>query len=836
MADYSEQYVGGASGSFLPRGRSRLGFRFRDRRSGLFALCVSALCLCGRTTQAERVSLFVLWGVNGRWDGRLQVENGRLLRLKPYSFETLYGDTPPEVTGNTATWRSGTGGQFDGIRIELDAAPDTVLRLDFASGTHRWFPVSDFPAAIERIVRLPGRERLLILGRGDPAWGPRRRIPPPLPLPPLIRPPAPRGPVIALPADWWRTAGTVGVRLSQNPGGPLAFRRVSASPDGTRLLLQLHRRDGGPLRGTATVSWAGTMLARDYPIAGSLWFSLVPRIAMLTVEVKSNGAASEVVRLAAPATLVQARGAKLFLNGEPFLVKGTLPRDLNDADAQYLKDLGANTLRVRSVPPQASRFGFMLIGMVSKGPGHICTKPLPLKEVSARIDRYVNYLRTRGAPPLVRSPYLLIAQLANEQGGGLDPWSGTYGWDPNGRVDYLLARCYNAVKAMCPMIPCGYSNNVAGYRAPDFLEVYFHNSFLDRDRGDVWLPIREFAKWQGCDPETGHRPWVMSEWGANAYMPEAWRFGPNLPVFEKIHAWNIRNRWEYYLAAGVNGGTSYCLYDYDPAKAKKQVTGEWDKGFRLFGAMTFDRKPKLAMWEFGRIWRDFEIERVPGRSDRLQVRFIRDWHARNCMLRLTVADERRVVNLGDMPPRGVREVDVGRALPDEFRWRIEYTSHGGLPTAAAGAVPRRLEVADFMQRLKSRETYPFLRELFDADVVSAQGRSGLTTLAEFRRVDGIVPVAFRKPNGVVYLVVFSRRRPARGWVHTGVTVDLDFRGTVCRVDELTGRPVAGTVAVERTATGVRLTGLDVPYIPQGYTGRAPQRIEIPVYRITPPPD
>ncbi len=138
-----------------------------------------------------------------------------------------------------------------------------------------------------------------------------------------------------------------------------------------------------------------------------------------------------------------------------------------------------------------------------------------------------------------------------------------------------------------------------------------------------------------------------------------------------------------------------------------------------------------------------------------------------------------------------------------------------------------------MERLKARDTYGFLNELFDARVVAADGRSDVTTLAEMEREDGVVPVAFRKPNGLVYLTVFHRRRPKQGWYHDGVTVDVSFRGAVTRVDQLTGEPVDLPVSVEETPAGLRLKDLRVPFLPKGYTARAPEKVELPVYRITP---
>jgi hypothetical protein len=495
-----------------------------------------------------------------------------------------------------------------------------------------------------------------------------------------------------------------------------------------------------------------------------------------------------------------------------------------------LKAFGANTLRGWVTPEMAGKFGFMLLTSLGSGPSHICNKPLADDEFRKQINEYVTRMRSKVASAL-DTEYLLIAQLANEQGGGSDPWTGSYGLNYNGRLDYLLALAYNEVKPFCPMALCGYSNNLLGYRAPRFLEVYEHNTYLSQDRTRNWVPIETFARWQGTDPVEGYRPWVMSEWGANVYMPEAYRFGPLLPSLEKIHAWNYPNRWNSYLAAGVNGGTCYCLYDYSIESAKKQVTGEWDKGFSRFGVMTFDRHPKLALWELWHFWRDFEIEPASDRAH-LKLRYIREYSARDCRLTIEGDGQKRTLPLPDFNGAGQREVAVAN-LPAVFRWRLDFTTHGGLPMSATGAWPKSVEAEDFLERLKPRNTYAFLREMFDTTVMTADGRTNITTLAEMRREDGVVPVVFKKPNGVVYVTVFHRVRPKKGWYHDGITVDLSFSGTVCAVDELTGEPTNRPVESETTPTGVRLKNLRIPFWPAGYTSRAPEKIDFPVYRITP---
>lgn len=776
------------------------------------------------STMAGDQELFILWGLHGKWDGQLEVLNGTLQRTLPYSFEEQYGDRLLLASATNVSWLSGVTQQFDGLHLFVEGGPDTTFCVRTPYG-ERKLRLADF--APDKDTEIPFREgkQFVVIGRGDPARGPKN--PSPFPLPRIYEPPRPVEPV-SMPEGWWRNPQPLRVTLDGSVPSTPVVRRVS-NGDG-RLYLEISTGSGG--MGGASFLYGPTNLGRR-EARGALWVSLEPRIGRLDIDITAprSGSGNTSFHLSAPATLIETRKTKLCVNGEPFLVKGALPRDLNDADAAYLKALGANTLRGWVEPEMAAKFGFMLLAMVGNGPSHICNKPLDEAGFNKQTEQYVTRMQEKSAAA-VSSEHLLIAQLANEQGGGQDPWSGRYGMSYNGRLDSLLARAYNQVKPLCPMIPCGYSNNMPGYRAPRFLEVYEHNTYLAEDhRAGVWPPIETFALWQGADPAGGYRPWIMSEWGANVYMPEAYRFGPLLPVLEKIHAWNYPNRWKSYLAAGVNGGTCYCLYDYDIESAKKQVTGEWDKGFSRFGVMTFERQPKLALWELWHLWRDFEIEPAADGA-RVKVRYLREYSARDCRLSIESAHSKLTLDLPDFTGPEQREISIS-TLPAEFRWRLDFSTHGGLPMSATGAWPRFVEAEDFLKRLRPRDTYPFLRELFDAAVMSADGRVDVKTLAEMRRADGVVPVVFKKPNGVAYVTIFHRVRPKNGWYHDGVSVDLSLSGTVCAVDELTGNPTNRSVESETTAMGIRLKNLRIPFWPAGYTSRATEKIEFPVYRITP---
>ncbi len=185
-------------------------------------------------------------------------------------------------------------------------------------------------------------------------------------------------------------------------------------------------------------------------------------------------------------------------------------------------------------------------------------------------------------------------------------------------------------------------------------------------------------------------------------------------------------------------------------------------------------------------------------------------------------------SLADFMPNSGRTVRVPR-LPQSFRWRIDYTTHGGLTMVACGAHPAAREADEFLARLADRSTYPFLRELLDAEVVSADGRRDITTLKDLERSNGIVTACFRKPGGRVYVAAFSRR--ASGDYVDAVNLDVAFTGHVTAVDEMTGEPVAAPVDVEPHGHGLRIKNIRVPYLPERYSQRLVTPVRMPVFRI-----
>ena len=782
-----------------------------SHRIGLF--CGLAVLFISSSPGAT-ISYFAVWG-KGRWTGAIRVLDGRLVNATPYSFEPQYGDQF-EGTGQEPRWLTGVSTGADGVTFTVEADGPHTLVLKIAEESIH-ITSAELGGDTCRVLRpSSGNPEAIVVGQGDV-----NRVPDSLrtmSLPDRAQLPSPPDHIRSLPTDWHTQNAPLILHLATERACELRIRRFGMG-DGL-LYLEISRQDG-PLPDIVRLSLGNWTTSATAIHNQRLWLSLEPYFGYL--EVRVQGADSALSETTTPTTLVETRGTQLYLNAEPFLVKGTLPRNMPDSDGAFLKALGANTIRVRDVTV-AERHQFMAIVVAHMGPGRICeadTCPTDERFFDAA-EYYLDNVRER-VPWAATSPNTLIVQLGNEQITGADPWQKFFGEvHPIERLDWLLTAAWNIGKPLAPMLPFGYSNCAFGYRAPDFLDLYLHNTYLAKDRN--WPPLADFMAFQGCD----RRPYVHTEFGANRYMPQACIGGRNSPVLEKIHAWNYPNRWAEYSEAGTCGGTNYCMYDYDPTTVGPD---SWDKGFTNFGIMTMHRNPKLACWELWHIWRDFELK--PGVSrQKIEFTYRREYWARNAVLTIEDTTGTRTVALSDISPRENRTLPLPGESP-WLRWQIDYTTHRGLPMIAMGVWPPEREKGAFLELIADRQTGPFLRELMGTEVVSADGSPAPRTLKEMERDDRTVVVGFRKPDGVTYLTCFSTRRPKQGLYHENTSIDVAFAGSVSRVDEWTGLEIPEQTTCEAVPGGSRIHGIRVPHISPSYGHRSRQPVELPVFRVTP---
>jgi len=433
-------------------------------------MILACLAIAPIAISAAVTNYFVVWG-KGRWHGTLHVDGGRLTEVTPYSFEPQYGDRFEQSAENTH-WFTGVSTGTDGVTFSIESAGPHTLRLGVDDRTIS-VTDSDFVATPCRVFHPAwGNPKAVVIGRGDVRHVPEHLRT--MELPVNYRPPQVPADVLALPDDWSEKAAPLILHLATETSCELRVRRFGRG-DG-RLYLELGTQNGGlpGLSRLALGSWQhNTPALRD----GQLWLSIKPRFGSLAVRViGADGSAAETTT---PTTLVETRRSQLFLNGEPFLIKGTLPRNMPDRDGAFLKALGANTVRVRDITV-AERHQFMAIAVTHKGPGRICeaeTCPTDDRFFDAA-GQYLEHVRER-APWAASSPNTLIVQLGNEQIMGADPWQKFFeDVHPIERLDWLLASARNIGKPLAPMLPFGYSNCALGYLTPAFLDVYLHNTYL----------------------------------------------------------------------------------------------------------------------------------------------------------------------------------------------------------------------------------------------------------------------------------------------------------------------------------------------------------------------
>jgi hypothetical protein len=509
-------------------------------------------------------------------------------------------------------------------------------------------------------------------------------------------------------------------------------------------------------------------------------------------------------------------------------MKGATGNPPNEEVADYIRTIGFNTLRGGSAAASGEKYGFMAISSLNSinAPLEVFTGTEDFFKQESQ--RYLNRIPENSASTIA-NPYTLIIQLGNERSGaGSNPIGVEAVSNRLRRISQMLVDARNIVKPLCPMLPCGYASQDLSHLIPDCYEVYMHNSYYDRDRFEY--PWEYFLKWQGCLPPEGPdgkgRPFVNSEYGANRYIPQSYHGGPNNPVLEKLHSWNLPNLWNVFMKHGTVGGTIYNLMDHD---------APIDQGCARFGMLTDELKVKLACLTVGRIWRDFEVET---RGDKLLITYKRDYFARDCRLTITPVNGKPVqIALKDFSPNSNRTISPNSLkLEDGFRWRMDFTTHSGFLNAAAGAAPVELENQDFLALIRERDTAPFLMELFDAEVLTVDGSPAPLTLFEMTDSQKIIPVILHKPNGVTYLIPISREDPNKnvGQIKEGINLEIAFKGKVEKVDDMTGEPLPDEVIdVTPTANGLRLTNIKASRIPGAIGARSDTPFMMPVYRITP---
>ena len=234
---------------------------------------------------------------------------------------------------------------------------------------------------------------------------------------------------------------------------------------------------------------------------------------------------------------------------------------------------------------------------------------------------------------------------------------------------------------------------------------------------------------------------------------------------------------------------------------------------------------------FRSMWRDFEIKPLNGDEKTLLITYKRNYWAKNCLLTIVGSGEKHEIKLDDFSPESQRIVEIP-FHSKSFHWQINYITHSGLSMTAIGAYPKSVEALDFLNSLKQRDTFSFLKDLFNTEVLTINGEKAPPTLEELKRGDGVIQIAFRKPNGVIYLAAFARVNPGKGY-YIKADITTSFTGNITSVDEWTGKPISFNNKIEQSGFGLRIKNVKIPIIPGPIGQRSNRPISIPVFRITP---
>ena len=153
-------------------------------------LFIANLLLCS-SLAAEETSFYLVWGTGGNWDGSLELQEGRLIEVKPFRFEANRGDRMVSTDEHKAVWQSSARGNVHGVRVRAELGPHAVLNFKTKSG-ERTIKGEEIPAKWmpDTLINLSAsKEHFLVIGRGNPNAGPH--LPPGIHLPQRYVPPRP---------------------------------------------------------------------------------------------------------------------------------------------------------------------------------------------------------------------------------------------------------------------------------------------------------------------------------------------------------------------------------------------------------------------------------------------------------------------------------------------------------------------------------------------------------------------------------------------------------------------------------------------------------------------
>ncbi len=430
-------------------------------------------------------------------------------------------------------------------------------------------------------------------------------------------------------------------------------------------------------------------------------------------------------------TVKEFRGKKLFVNGEPFLVKGVIPsfspgqqRDLSPrAGLAQIKQLGANTTRFyhavrEEMKDAAAAEQLLVVDQPDRS---------TWDEVGVRFEWDRKELRKRFEKLILENrnyPFSLFHTVGNE----LEIK------DPGRDVPYL-SELINEVLEKSPGEIFSYSTFYVFLRLP--AAIYGIN-MLDSSE-TYWKKGLDAAK-------ANDKPFFASEFGGFVAFLE-WT-PPELRVFR------LFEYWDKLLAAGAFGAIIHQSHDNygqpviqgmnDPLTADQpdDTRGIWDN----------DNKPKPLAKFVERLFSDFDAETeessIGGDARTVKVRFKnrREYSLSNVKFSL---GERKVVGPIDFLPSAEHIVEIPlEARVPEILLTAGYTTHRGLENVSQIAL--RLPLAGEKPSVLNSDLLSL-----EVSEEKAEGR-----LLFGKELSTVLPAKWKevRVNGTIYPVQAGRQK------------------------------------------------------------------------------
>jgi hypothetical protein len=529
------------------------------------------------------------------------------------------------------------------------------------------------------------------------------------------------------------------------------------------------------------------------------------------------------------ATAIECKNGLFFLNGEIFIIKGMnqnfISPEFVNSEALLMKKIGVNTIRT---PKEGWReklgetASIMVMPLVGGSYGGNWIKKTRSYQDFLRISKTKNIGFEKLVENFSSDPYLLLLLLGNESISEPFPLTeklNIKNGTPWKRIQDWQRMLWKKAKKVDKTILTSYSNNISDYLPPEELEVYSFNSYMYPERYLSRLPFSEFVKSKGFPK----KPYIHTEFGSFAVVPQAYKLGPNHPILEKIHSWNIKNRWLELIRIGTSGGCVYCWKD----KANEENNME-DYGFTNNGILTAKAEKKLGYYTVSEIYRDISIKKIQikGRYY-IEIENLRPYNLNDIQLNIFSKGAESSYFFQQIKPYSKVHLEyTTKVFDNKTKYSFKYTTHQGLLNINEGYLNKEWENQLKLKELEMRPHGKLLGDLLTSEVCDINGRCNFTNISDLEVNDVCVP-CFRLRTGEIIFTAFGRKSERT------ISVKLKYKGKPYLID------TDGNIISEYkkkyilTENGVEIYDLNAPYLPYNVKKRSKKLMDFQLIKLEP---